>query len=979
MVFNKIASFITKHYKLIIVVWIVALLVSVPAIMNVDNAVQYNSDFGSVDGYESIQASNIIAEQFQGTEANGSLIILLQADNISDASSRAFVLDLEKRINESQDLKYLSGVSSIYSYYSGYVLEKGIPQLGANMRPAEENVTSTAFIIWGVPAMYLANYAQSGSDSAAYAATAASLQENLTQAHADANTTQMAFGYYGAFTKAWNETSAIPDPMTRATTSVDSAAQALISSLPADQATAKAMMQGVLQGFNLTNFNDQTHVHAFTLNMIGAAAGITNNTFLQEVYDLGPTYDSGAVKAYASSIIDNGTLDTYPIAIPQELRTGFMSSDNRTMLMMLSFSVASDYVEDNGDKPLLDDVNVLRSIISDLKEETGSDITTYATGEAAISADMQASSTNDMKLIEPITIAIIIILMGVMFRSVVGQFLPLAAVGVAVGLSQALVFVIGSTIAQINSTVITMLFAVLMGVGTDYSIFIITRYREERIRGANREQAVHTSVTWAGESIVTSGATVIIAFFAMATASFSFVQTMGLLLGLSIVIALLIALTLVPAVLMLLGNRIFWPTSGKRFESFAKKLMQRKREGNHGYFHRAASFSVKHAGVVIIAAILVTVPTTYIFLTQETSFDFIGSMGDSESIDGMKAMTDDFGAGMITPTKIVVVAPAEVYNNGTFDYGYLDAIDNLTATVAADSHVQKVTSITRPYGEIVDYRNLSALSAEDRATVQAKMLEDLGKDNKTVLMNVILKDEPQSADAVGYMSELRTELSNAQAGLPALVDAKVLVGGETATMYDMSLSTSQQFANIEMLVVIGIFVVLMIVLGSLLLPAFAIVSIAMSISWAFAATTLLFGVGMGKPILWMIPLILFVMLMGIGMDYNVFILTRIREEVHKGKEIRTAVVDAVDWTGGIITALAIIMAGAFGSMMLSSNTMLQEFGFALFLAVLLDAMVVRTYIVPAAIVLMGKWAWWAPGRLQREGRGEKKGDKTKPE
>jgi RND superfamily putative drug exporter len=128
------------------------------------------------------------------------------------------------------------------------------------------------------------------------------------------------------------------------------------------------------------------------------------------------------------------------------------------------------------------------------------------------------------------------------------------------------------------------------------------------------------------------------------------------------------------------------------------------------------------------------------------------------------------------------------------------------------------------------------------------------------------------------------------------------------------------------------------------------------------------------PILWMVPLIIFVILMGIGMDYNVFILTRIREEVHKGKEIKRAVVDAVDWTGGIITALALIMAGAFGTIMLSSNAMLQQFGFALLAAVLLDAMVVRTYIVPAAVAVMGKWAWWAPGRLQRSGREEKKSE-----
>ena len=974
MVFEKIASGVTKHYKIIVAFWIVALLLAVPAMLQVNSAVQYNSDFGTGDGYESLQAQNIISEQFQSTEANGTLIVLLQSDNITDASARDFVLKLQENIESSSNIKYLDNVSSIYSYYSDNVLGASIPQLGSGMRTVEENVTFAAFLFWGVPAMHAGYYNATGSDAAAYASTSAALQDSLAQA--DANTTALAFGYYNAFAAAWNSTSNIPDPAVRVTTCVNTVAPTVINGLPDDQNETKQLLLAVLNGFDLTNFNDQTRVHGFALNTMRSATGITNMTFLQEVYDLGPDYHSdearAKIAAYSDSIVRNGTLATYPVPIPAVLTTNFVSSDNGSMLFLATFKVASDYVEDNGDKPMVDNVNEIRSIISSLKAETGSTVTTYVTGDAAISADMQASSENDMSLIEPITIAIIIVLMGVMFRSVVGQFLPLGAVGVAIGISQALIFVIGSTIAQINYTVIIMLFAVLMGVGTDYSIFIITRYREERIKGATREQAVHVAVTWAGESIVTSGATVIIAFFAMAIASFSFVQTMGLLLGLSIVVALLIALTLVPSVIMLLGNRVFWPTSGKRFHEYSEKLMTRKKGGKHGYFHKAASFSVRHAGAVIIAAILVTIPTTYIFVTQETSFDFIGSMGNAESIDGMNAMTGDFGAGMIMPTKIVVTGDTTVYSNGTFDYAYLDAIDQLTASIAADSNVQKVTSITRPYGEAFDYRNLSSMSTETRATYEAAMLQDLGSDNSTVLFTVILKDEPQSADAVNYMSTLRSEMADAKASLPALASSTILVGGPTAVLYDMSLSTSQQFMNIEILVVIGIFIVLMIVLGSILLPTFAVISIAMSISWAFAAVTLVFGTGLGRPILWLIPLILFVMLMGIGMDYNVFILTRIREEVHKGKDIRTAVVDAVDWTGGTITALAIIMAGAFGSLMLSSNVMLQEFGFALFLAVLLDAMVVRTYIVPAAIVLMGKWAWWAPGRLQREGRAEKK-------
>jgi RND superfamily putative drug exporter len=196
--------------------------------------------------------------------------------------------------------------------------------------------------------------------------------------------------------------------------------------------------------------------------------------------------------------------------------------------------------------------------------------------------------------------------------------------------------------------------------------------------------------------------------------------------------------------------------------------------------------------------------------------------------------------------------------------------------------------------------------------------------------------------------------------------AEIYVGGATAVIHDLKIDLDQQFTTMEIIVVIGIFVVLLIVLGAVLLSLFAIVSIMLSITWAFAVTVTLFGSVMGEPILWIIPLILFIMLMGIGMDYNVFILTRIREEIHKGKSDKDAVVEALDWTGGIITALAIIMGSAFSMMMVSSTMMLKEIGFALAFAILLDAMVVRTYIVPAIMTVLGKWAWWAPGALQRE-------------
>jgi RND superfamily putative drug exporter len=974
MILDKLANVLTKHYKKVLVAWIIILLISVPAIIQAGDVLKSQSTGVTTGDYDSVKAAEIVSSEFQTSVANGTLIIVLQSDDMTDATSRDYVLALQQKILSSTKLKDSTGIATVY-ILTNMVMDQTVLALGPTMRQAEQQVNSSAFMLWGVPALHVSNWALSHSDSDAFNATELQLITYLTQQGANQSEIQLTMGYYHAFASAWNATSANPalvaDPAARADYCVNAVAPTLISNLPLP-AEQKQIMLAVLTFFNLTNFNDQGAVHAFTLNMISQASFITNMTFLQQVYDLGPSYSSTAVDAFARSVISNGTLATYPVRVPSQYLASLISSSNRTMLVTLSFSVTAEYVTKDGDKPLLDDVVATRDIIREVNSETGTPVTTYVTGEATISADMLDSTMKDLSLIEPITIAIIIILMGLLFRSVLTPFLPLGAVGVALGISYALVFVIGSTVAQIDSNVLTILFAILMGVGTDYSIFIVTRYREERIKGATREAAVHTSVTWAGESIVTSGATVIIAFFAMSLTTFSFVQNLGLILGMAIVVALMVALTLIPAILMLLGNRIFWPTTGERWKKFATNIIQKKKEGNHGYFHHAASFAVKHAKLVVVVAIVASIPATYIFITAEPSFDFIGNMGKAESIEGMNAMTADFGAGRIMPTQIVITGANYVYENGSFNIAYLNAIENLTASIAKDtSMVQQITGVTRPYGTLVDYRNLSAMPEEQRGAVVSSMLQSVGSSNRTVLLTVILKEQPESADSVKYIATLRDTIEDEQTFQPDLAASKILVGGNTASLYDLSTSITQQFTNIEIIVVIGIFLVLMIVLGSLLLPLFAVVSIAMSIAWAFALTYLVFGTWLGEPILFIVPLILFIMLMGIGMDYNVFILTRIREEVHKGKELNHAIIDAVDWTGGIISALALIMAGAFGSMMLSSNNMLVEFGFALTVAILLDAMIVRTYIVPAAMSLMGKRAWWAPGRLQREGRQEK--------
>jgi uncharacterized membrane protein YdfJ with MMPL/SSD domain len=982
MIFAKLADVVVKHHRKILVLWLVILLLAIPAVAKVNDVLVYQESEMVEGDIESLVAQEIIDEQFPVTLANSTLMVVVIGPDMTSTDARDFSLELGDLIAESDEVAYLEEASSVYSVYESMIAGL-VHEIGPMLYEAEFQVNATASLLYGIPDMH-AEYWQvvnstnpalntTETDGEAYVLTAAALDGILVTA--DEATANASWAYFSAFSGVWNSTSTdaalAVDPQARAAYSISTAAPEFINdSLDSDD--QKAMMLGILLAFDLESYSNTTLVHSYSMSMIAVMAEIDDMSFLEDVYALGPEYTFEEVGALARQVVSSGTIAEYPVALPEEYLANFLSPDSGAMLVVVTFSKDSGFFEGDG-KPIVNNVEVIRGLVSETRaNHLTSDYETFVTGDAALTADMEGSMESEMMLIEPMTIIMIIVLMGFFFRSVVAQFVPLGSVMVALGVSQAIVFVIGSYVAEIHYSVTMMLFSILMGVGTDYAIFIVARYREERIKGHVREEAVKTSVTWAGESISTSGATVMISFFALAIADFSMIRTMGLVMGMAIGISLLVALTLVPSILMLLGNRVFWPNNKKRWYKYAERFMTKRKAGHRGYFYKAADFSIRHAKVVMAAAILISIPTTYIFVTAETSFDFIGGMASGvESNEGITAMTDAFGAGRIMPTQIVIVMDSPVYEDGNFSIANLETLEGVTSAVASADGVKQVTGTVNPQGPFIDYRNLSALSPETRASTEALMLQSVGIDGQTVLITVILEDAPMapgSLDTVEVLRSLMATLSNEDT---ALSSADIYVGGATAVIYDLANDLNRQFTVMEIVVVIGIFLVLLIVLGAVLLSAFAIISILLSISWAFAATVGIFGYTLDEPILWIIPLILFIMLMGIGMDYNVFILTRIREERHKGKSDRDAIVDSLDWTGGIITALAIIMGSAFSMMMISSTMMLKEMGFALAFAIMLDAMVVRTYIVPAMMTLLGKWAWWAPGRLQREGREEK--------
>src|SRR2546426_1915902 len=677
-------------------------------------------------------------------------------------------------------------------------------------------------------------------------------------------------------------------------------------------------------------------------------------------YFLRQGYDYTTAQSLANQTVWHEALSQYPPLIPPAIIQNFISPNKNAMIILMTFSRAPGSFGSANTDPILKNVVTMRNIISQLKASDPDPLQTSVTGDLATTADSSLGSTADLSRIEPVTIGAILILAGLFFFAIVTPFVPLATVGMALLMAEGGLYLMGRYIIPIQDTTTTFLFTITLGVGTGYAIFLMARYREERIEGHDKAHAVQTSITWSGESIATSATTVIIAFGAMTLTSFTLLRSIGVGLGFGVLIALLVSLTLIPSLILIAGDKIFWPTSGKRFDAYADSARKRRSE-RPGYFRRAASFSVRRPVLVLGLALIVSIPAIYIALTGSTSYDFAAGLPQAESVKGITALEQSFGAGQIGPTQVLVQFPVPIFLNGNLTTNAQATFEKLSQNITSLSNVKEVTGPTRPNGIPVNATNMTGLSLEERQAI----LGSIGKDNRTAVLTVLFAEEPFTQNSLDTVTHIRNLTASLQGSDPTLAQDTILVGGASASTLDFANETVNQFNTIRLLTVAAIFVVLLVVLGSYPLAITGILSIGLSIIWAYAATLLFFNNVLQSGVLFIIPLVLFLLLYGIGMDYNIFILTRIREEAQKGKETRQAVVDAVDRTGGIITALALILAGALGSLLLSSNRLLEGLGFALALAVVLDAMVVRTYLVPAIMSLLGARAWWGPDRLRR--------------
>ena len=977
--FHRLGTSIVRHPWYPIIFWLLVLAVAVPGILRV-SSVTDNSTTTLPSNAPSVLAAHEIARLFPNVTQGSSSLVVLSGPRITGPRGQGLVVNLTRDIQSNGSITDLASISTLYTAYQAYL--DGQSELALRvMAPAltgpvslYDEVNGTADLLWGVPAQYVGtwtsmvqqnpNTSPSSFNWPVYQDVFRSLGNNTV-----AQGVLHEF-YYGNATlqNGFNGTADCAAAPSQVLTCAESVVRSV---LPPWVATQPAVFPSVvepdvvLETLGLGNFSSWTSLRSTALHVLSDVSGlgyVLEETVLQAFPTLNAT--PLEVENWAGLVADTTSPSTYLIPVPTSLWDSFVDPADNVTFLVLSFNVSDSYALPNGHQPVFSDLATIGALLQREVGGSSSGFSYWQTGEAASDLTETTVLNSSLAITLPITVLALLGVTIAYFRSPVAPLASFGAIGIALAISLGGIFVLGTLVGPVDTTSVTLVTTFVLGVGTDYGVFLIARYREELLRGRSSDDAIVTSVTWAGESIATSGATVILATLAMTFSGQALVSQWGETLSLSVLIALLLSLTVIPAILKLVGPRIFWPYSRDRFQRQAQRYRERMAAGTT-YFQRAGRFSVSRPWVVVGVALLVSVPLIAVAIQAPVSYDFYNQLpSNAASSQGLRELSGNFGPGFAFPSDVLVTFQSPLLQGNTTNSSEFAEIQNLTTTMAGTPGVASVNSpvgpANFPLSAWVNYsRAPPALQVEMRGSLSSYV----GVDGRTVWFTFRTASSGLSRSAVTALDSLESRVTSYAAHAPAI--QSVAYGGAASEIRDLERQITSAQANMELIVVVGLLLVLLLVLGSLIVPPLALATIALSIVWAWALTFLTLQVLFHISIFFFVPTILFILVFGLGMDYNVFILTRIREERLKGYPSSEAVVRAVGATGGVITAAALILGTAFFVLTSGQFLLLRSIGFAVGIAVLLDAMFVRAYLVPASLSILKDRAWWIPPGLRR--------------
>ncbi len=684
-----------------------------------------------------------------------------------------------------------------------------------------------------------------------------------------------------------------------------------------------------------------------------------NDLFVVTI-ESGTSVDSTPNRQLLDSLITAFERAPYINAVASFRSTGdstFISDDGKRTLIVLALAA------DKGDS-VARLVPPVRAEVRRAIRTNGVDTSVTklrVTGRTPLDLDVRSvvaadSRKGEIRLL-PLTAGILLLAFG----ALVAAILPLIVGFMAIWITLAIVVIL-SAYTPMSVFVLNMTTMLGLGVGIDYSLLIVTRFREELNRGLRRQAAAQRALTTAGHAVITSGMTVVVGFAALLFTPLVETQSVGI--GGLVVVGVAVALstTLLPALLAILGRqidrprwlarRLSWYHAPTAWEKWARSLSRHPR--------RALTIGT-------LAIFILTLPVFWIRIGLPSRNWWPTA---TEAGQGVQALDDMGVSNIILPVRVTVEMPE---GQAVTSAAGLRGLRAISDSLKADPRVDQVRSIVdlNPGTSILEYSILYSDMEDARAQYGQFLGGYLSRDARVALLDVVLKDTVSLTSGMDVSQRAR---DLAHAPPRQLKDATILVGGYTAASLDLQDVLLDRFPILVFSILAVTGLMLALVFRSVLVPIKAVIMNTLSVSATFGLIVLVFQHGIGaslfgldgptSAIFVVVPVLVFAVVFGLSMDYEVFLLARVKEAFDKTGDNMRATEEGLSATASVITSAALIMILVFGVFAFARVLAMQFLGFGLAVAVLLDATIIRMVLVPAIMHLAGEWNWW-PGVRRR--------------
>ncbi len=590
------------------------------------------------------------------------------------------------------------------------------------------------------------------------------------------------------------------------------------------------------------------------------------------------------------------------------------------------------------------------------------------TGSAVVGHDINAAANESIENTTWATVILVVSILLLVYRSPLLAMVPLVTIALSVLVSRfaiALLTTVPGLGFQVINITRVFVIVVLFGAGTDYCLFLIARYSEELARGRARIEALREAIGQVGGALVASAGTVIIGLGMLFFSSFAKIRYTGPTIALSLTVALAASLTMAPSLLALLRGAIFWPFRSMGREGGGSTSEGADQGPGNRFWLRAADLIVQYPATILVVCLAALIPLAVVGARTRANYNQLADLDpDRPSVVGAQAIRRHFAVGELSPASALVDDPAVDFRSPRGRA----AIAEVSRRLESVARVAEVRSLTQPVGRPIESGSergvlgrfgdrVLAYAAESRY-VSVRPAQPSDAEHITRL-DIVFKTDPFSEESLEALDQVRQTLEEAAApGGPIAGTRAIGMAGSTSAVNDLRRVTSSDQRKMYVLISAGVYAILVALLRRPAIGLYLVATVVLGYLASLGITDLVFHALHRGPerwggLDWTVGFFLFVILVAVGEDYNIFLMARVVEEEEKhGVTEGTRL--AVAHTGGIISSCGLIMAGTFGAMLAGKLASLRELGFALGLGVLLDTFLVRPILVPAFLILVDR-------------------------